>query len=252
LELRLFSKHVKNAVEKIKTEDVRSFLTSNDTWMKSTRNRKLGVIRSFFKWLIKEEFLLRNPCDRITPPKLPKRLPKHLNIEQLEIVREACDTKRERALVEVLYSTGCRLSELRHLKREEINQIDQSIRVIGKGDKERVVYLSEKSYYHLRRYLETRKDDCEYLFVTERKPYRILKSRSVQDIVDKIEKRAGAKITVTPHVFRHSFATLAVNQGADLVDVQHLLGHSQPSTTMIYATVSEERKKQAHRRFHVQ
>jgi site-specific recombinase XerD len=100
--------------------------------------------------------------------------------------------------------------------------------------------------------LVSRGDDCEYLFVTERKPYRQISTRNIERIIDKIEKRAKISKKLTPHVFRHTFATLAMENGADLADVQQLLGHENPSTTLVYAHVSEERKKQAHKRYHVQ
>ena len=252
MELTRFSKFVNKAAEQVETDDIRAYLSSKKNWMLSTVDRKLSQIRSFYKWLVKEEILLRNPAVKINPPKLPKRLPKGLSIEELEMVREACVTKRERALVEVFYSTACRLSELKNLKIDDINFTDQSIRVIGKGDVERTVYLSEKSYYYLRKYLETRRDNCEFIFVTIRRPYRQMQNRTIEDVIEKIRKRVNMKKKLTPHVFRHSFATQAVNNGADLADVQHLLGHSNPATTLIYAKVSEERKKQAHKRFHVQ
>lgn len=252
LELNLFGKFVNKAPVEIKTSDIRDYLSSNDKWMFSTIDCKLSVIRSFYKWLVKEEILLRNPASKIKSPKLPKRLHISLSIEELEIVRESCETLRERALIEVLYSTACRLSEVNNLKISDLNYSDKSMRVIGKGDKERIVYLSEKSYYYLNKYLMSRNDQCEYLFVSERKPIRKLVDRSIERIVEKVKQRINISKKLTPHVMRHTFATMAINNGADLSDVQQLLGHENPSTTLIYAQASEERKKQAHKRFHVQ
>jgi site-specific recombinase XerD len=252
LELTMFANYINKAVVQITTSDIRTFLAHNKTWMISTVDRKLSVLKSFFGWLVREEMLLRDPTAKIKAPKKPKRLPKALSIEELEIVRESCETLRERALMEAMYSTGCRLSEIMNMKKSDINMQEMSINVIGKGDKERIVYLSIKALHQLKKYLISRGDDCEYLFVTERKPIRKMSDRNIERIIDKIEERANISTKLTPHTFRHTFATLAMENGADLADVQQLLGHEDPATSQIYAVVSEERKKQAHKRFHVQ
>src|SRR5690606_18435660 len=212
---------------------------------------KLSKIKTFFGWLVKEELLLRDPSAKINAPKKPKRLPKALSVEELEMVRESCETLRERALIETMYSTGCRLSEIANMKKSDINYQEMSMRVIGKGDKERIVYLSVKALHHLRKYLVSRGDDCEYLFVTIRRPFRKMTGRTIERIVDKIEERAKLDKKLTPHTFRHTKASLMMENGAELADVQHILGHENPSTTLVYAHVSEERKKQADKRFHV-
>lgn len=252
IELMMFAKYVNKAVVQITTSDIRKYLASNPKWMMSTVDNKLSKIKTFFSWLVQEELLLRDPASKIKPPKKPKRLPKGLSVEELEIVRESCKTIRERALMEVMYSTGCRLAEIANMKKTDINSQDMSLRVIGKGDKERIVYLSIKAMHQLRKYLMTRDDDCEYLFVTERRPFRKNSGANIERIVDKIEKRAKLSKKLTPHVFRHTFASLAMENGADLADVQQLLGHERAETTTIYAHVSEERKKQAHKKFHIQ
>jgi integrase/recombinase XerD len=252
MELKLFSQTVNKACAHITTSDIRMYLASNKDWMISTVDTKLSVLKTFFSWLVKEEMLLRDPTAKIKAPKKPKRLPKALTVEELEIVRESCETLRERALMEVMYSTGCRLSEIMNMKIKDINKQEMSLHVIGKGNKERIVYLSFKSMHHLRKYLKSRTDDCEYLFVTERRPARKMTNRTIERIVDKIQARAALTKKLTPHVFRHTFATLAMENGADLADVQQLLGHEDPSTTLVYSHVSEERKKQAHKKYHVQ
>jgi site-specific recombinase XerD len=251
-ELNMFAKYINKPVVQITTSDIRKYLASNTSWQIGTVDRKLSVIKTFLSWLVKEEMLIRDVSAKIKAPKKPKRLPKSLTIEELEIVRESCETLRERALMETMYSTGCRLSEIQNMKTMDVNIQEMSLRVIGKGDKERVVYLSFKALYHLRKYLKSRNDDCEYLFVTKRKPVHKMTTRSIERIVEKIEARAKISKKLTPHVFRHTFATLAMENGADLADVQTLLGHENPSTTLVYSQVSEERKKQAHKRYHVQ
>ena len=211
-------------------------------------DRKLSVLKSFFGWLVREELLLRDPSAKIKAPKKPKRLPKGLSKEELEIVRESCEALREKALMEVMYSTGCRLSEIRNMRIDDLNIQDMSINVIGKGDKERMVYLNFKALHQLRKYLKSRTDDCPYLFVTERRPIRQTSKRNIERIIDRIEQRAKISKKLTPHTFRHTFATQAMENGAELTDVQHLLGHEDPATTLVYAHVTEERKRQAHKR----
>src|SRR5690625_4205794 len=252
IELKMFCNFVNKAVVTITTPDIRSYLASNKNWQVGTIDKKLSVLKSFFGWLVQEELLLRNPASKIKAPKKPSRSPKSLTVEELEIVRESCETNRERALVEVLYSTGCRLSEIADLKMSDIDRHDMSAKVIGKGNKERIVFFSYKAMYHLLKYINTRKGESDYIFIRERKPYNNLTGRSIQRAINKIEARADLSKPLTPHVFRHTFATLSMENGADLVDVQHLLGHERPETTQIYAHVSEERKKQAHKRFHMQ
>ncbi|MBO0602771.1 tyrosine-type recombinase/integrase [Sporosarcina sp. E16_3] len=251
-ELRLFAVHCSKAVSQITTFDIRNYLASLDGIMASTVGKKLSVLKSFFGWLVREEVLLRDPTKKVKIPKKPKRLPRSLSVEELEIVRESCATLRERALVEVMYSTGCRLSEIANLKISDINMQSMSTRVVGKGDVERHVYLSYKSLYHLRKYLDKRADDCEYLFVSVRKPIRQLSNASIQREIRIIEGRADISKKITPHVLRHTFAQLSTDAGIDLSDLQQLLGHSNPATTLTYAMVSEERKQQAHKRYHVQ
>ncbi|MCM3444390.1 site-specific tyrosine recombinase/integron integrase [Metabacillus halosaccharovorans] len=252
IELDLFARFVQKPVVQINTADVRKYLAHNDKWMVSTLDRKLSVLKTFFSWLVREELLLRDATAKIRAPKKPKRLIKSLTIEELEIVRDSCETLRERALIETMYATGCRLSEIKNMKKSDINLQQMSVRVIGKGDKERICYLSIKCLHQLRKYLNGRNDDCEYLFVTERKPIRKMSDRNIERIIDIIEDRSNLSKKLTPHVFRHTFAQLAMENGAELADVQHLMGHENPSTTLVYSHVSEERKKQAHKRYHVQ
>lgn len=249
LELRIFSEHVKKRVSEITTADIRCYLANFDYLKMISISRKLSVLKSFFGWLTAEEILLRDPTSKIKPPKKEKRLPKALTIEELEMMREACETNRQRAFLEVLYATGCRLSEVQALNKSDINYQTMSCRVIGKGNKEREVYFSPKAMYHLRKYLLSRTDECEALFITERKPYRRLGDRGIQREIKKIAKMAGIEKSVSPHTLRHTFATLTLNNGADIAAVQALLGHEDPSTTQIYAQLTEEKKRESHKKY---
>lgn len=251
-ELKLFSQQFSKPASQISTADIRSYLASIDGVMMSTIGKKLSVLKSFFGWLVEEEILLRDPTAKVKLPKKPKRLPKGLSIEELEMIRESCETLRQRALIEVFYSTGCRLSEVVNMDKSDIDVQAMSARVIGKGDKERIVYLSFKALFHLNKYLQSRDDDSGALFVTERKPHRRLSNRAIQNEVDKIEQNSKITSKMTPHVMRHTFGNLSMDAGIELADLQHLLGHSSPSTTLTYASVSEERKQQAFKKYHVQ
>lgn len=251
-ELALFNDFIQRPTVNVSTSDIRRYIASNDALKQSTNSKKLSVLKSFFAWLVDEEVITRNPTSKIRTLKQSKRLPKALTSGELEAVRDGCISLRERALVEVLYSTGCRLSEIINVKTDDVDWTTGSTKVIGKGDKERVVYLNAKAQYHLRKYLEERRyneDYCEYLFTTQRRPYRQLRNKSVQDIVEKIGKRAGLSTKLHPHKFRHTMATLAIDKGIELGDLQQLLGHSSSNTTLRYVTVSEERKHSAHKRF---
>lgn len=252
LDLRIFAEHIQKATAEITTADIRTYLGEFNRLKSSSLSSKLSVLKSFFSWLTSEDILLKDPTKRIKPPKKEKRMPKALTVEELEMIREACRTPRERAMIEVYYATGARLTEVQQLNRDDIDWQTMSVQVVGKGNKERTVYLSFKAVYHLKKYLMRRIDNESALFITERKPYRRLSNRGIQREVKQIAERSGVKKNVHPHIFRHTFATLLLNNGADLVSVQGLLGHEDPATTQIYAQVTDEKKKSAHKQFLIQ
>lgn len=252
LELRIFSESVKKRSENVSTADIRVYLSKFENLKMSSIARKLSVLKSFFSWLAGEELIQRDPTIKLKSPKIGKSRPKALTIEELEMLREACVTLRQRAFVEVLYASGTRLSEIHQLDKDSVDQRTMSSNVVGKGNKEREVYLSFKAMYHLNKYLKRREDDCEALFVTERRPFRRLSKRGIQREINVIAELAGLGDKVSPHVLRHTFANLTLNNGADLAAVQELLGHSSPDTTLRYARVSEERKQEQHKRYLVQ
>lgn len=191
LELNIFAKMVELRVVDVTTNHIRSFLGSFKHLKMSSISKKLSVLKSFFGWLTSEEFIQRDPTKKIKPPKKEKRLPKALSIEELEMLREACKTVRQRAFVEVLYATGCRLSEVHDMDRKDINVQSLGCNVIGNGNKEREVYFSFKAMFHVRKYLLSRDDDEEALMVTERRPYRRLSQRGIQREIGIIAKNAG-------------------------------------------------------------
>ncbi len=252
IELRIFAESMPKPVDEIETNDIRMFLSKFNHLKPSSLAKKLFVLKSFFGWLTEEEIIQRDPTRKIKPPKTEKRMPKSLTIGELEMLREHCKTPRERAFIEVFYATGGRLTEVYQLNKEDVDWQNLSIRVLGKGSKEREVYLSTRAAYHLQKYLNSRSDNCTALFVTERKPYRRLSRRGIQREIKAIAARAGIEKNVHPHVLRHTFATLTLNNGAELAVLQQLLGHESPVTTQVYAQVTDERKRTTHKKYLIQ
>ena len=187
-----------------------------------------------------EEKIKKNPMLKIRSLKLDKKNARQaLSVEDLERLRDACDGYREKALVEFLVSTGCRLSEVTQLRADSLNFSDRSVLVTGKGDKDRVVYFSVRARLMLQEYIKERKGG-DGLFVSTKAPYLPLKQRAIQRIIQAISERAGLSIRVHPHLLRHTFATHALNAGMDVTAIQRLLGHEDISTTQIYAAMNED------------
>lgn len=243
LELKTFLKSVNKNIEDISTAHIRNYLSQYSNLKASSMATKVSVLKTFFVWLLHEEIILKDPTRKIKTPRFNKFNPKYLEIDELEMLREACETFREKALVESLYATGCRLSEIFNMNIKDINFNDFSVKVVGKGQKERDVFFSLKAIHHLNRYLDSRNDDCEALFVTERKPYRRLSKKAIQNEISHITENSPIKKHVTPHVLRHSFASLSLNNNMDISVISSLLGHSDVRTTQIYAHVTDENKR---------
>lgn len=238
---------------------------SNEEFKRSTQKTFLVAVRSFLKYLVVEKNLNVLPPDQIILGKSEDRIPKFLEKGQLESLRSVQDLNkksglRDRAILDTLFSTGLRVSELVNLDISSINLESGEFSVIGKGRKARVVYLDPKSIDSLRRYLTTRRDQFSPLFLrysgkkmdTQDPDGESLRltPRSVQRLVKKYVARAGITVDATPHTLRHSFATDLLRNGADLRSVQESLGHSSVSTTQIYTHVTNKQLKEVHRKFH--
>ena len=233
-------------VSTVTTNDLRMFLILNSEGKKpSTINSIIFYIKAFFAWLESEDLIPKNPARKLEVNKVPKRLRKALTVEELERLRIACKDNRERALVEFLFATGCRVSEVVNCNIEDLNLNDNSLRVVGKGDKERIVCFGDKTKVYLKKYIdnERRKDNDPALFVSQKFPYNRLSRRGIELIIHNIAERAGFNKSVYPHLLRHTMATLGLQNGANLVTIQHLLGHTDPATTQIYAENSLENIK---------
>lgn len=239
--LRKFSEFFNKPLSTITTPDLKMYMYSlADGRRESTLNTIMIPIRLFFDWAQNEEFIIKNPAKKIKPVKEPKRMKQPLSIEQVELLRDSIITKREKAIFEFFISTGCRLAELLSVKISDIDFTRKTLLVIGKGDKQRRIYFTERCKIALLNYMKSRKDSNEYLFVTNKCPYEQLGRRGVQTIVQKMKLQSGlTDVVLTPHIFRHTFATMALAAGMKIEIVQHLLGHEDPSTTQIYAKLQE-------------
>lgn len=250
----------------LKTADlntIRRFMAELNThaYSKSTTARKLATIRSFYKFLVKRGYAAGNPAMSIKTPKQDKRLPKFLDYDQ---VQKLLDTppantwlgSRDRAMMEVLYSTGMRVSELVSLNMDDVDFLGEVIHVRGKGKKERICPIGSTAIQNIQRYLEYRSRrmandsafDSKVLFAN--KHGQRMSARSVRRKMDKYLIEAGLDPAISPHTLRHSFATHMLNNGADLRSVQELLGHQSISTTQIYTHISTSRMQEQYQNAH--
>ncbi|HDK7138915.1 TPA: tyrosine-type recombinase/integrase [Clostridium botulinum] len=247
--LLIFADHLRKPLAAINTMDLRMFLAVRCKNMKQTSmNGQISILKSFFGWLVDEEYIPKNPAKKLKQTKEPKRLRRALSEEEVELLRQAAKTDREKALVEFLVSTGCRLSEVVGVDKLDIDWNEMSLFVIGKGNKERKVYFNVKTKICLKKYLNKRKDNNEALFVTSKRPHARLGGRSIQREIKKIAKRTGLEKSIHPHLFRHSYATHNLNSGMPMPILQQLMGHESPATTQIYAELSQENIKHEYKK----
>ena len=206
------------------------------------------VFNSFFRWLQRRKIILRNPVDGLEPIKYRQKVKKPLSPQELEKVRCACERERDLAIVEFLYSSAVRVSELTALNRDDIRWESDDVMVLGKGNKEREVYLNARAHYHLRQYLDSRTDDNPALFVSLKAPHERLTKSGVEYILKRLGSHAQVE-NVHPHRFRRTSATDLLRMGMPIEQVQELLGHVKIETTRIYCTVTKEQVKASHRRY---
>jgi len=247
IDLEDFFKYVKD--QKVDASLVREYLKFlyEKKYSSRTISRKVSTLKSYYKYLESENIIDDNPLELISNPKIEKTLPNYLNYEDLERLLSAPDiTKKEglrdALLLEMLYSSGCRVSEISNIKIKDINFKDRKIIILGKGNKERYVFYGSKCENLLNKYLE--KEVHEYLFTN--KHGNRLNERTIRKIVEDNAKKARLEVHVTPHTLRHTYATHLLNDGADLKSVGDLLGHENLSTTQIYTHVSNERLRRVY------
>jgi len=235
----------------VKTNDMRFYLAYYQKARKIS-DEYLDHIRqtldSFFSWLVSEEYIDKNPMDRIGKIRYAQNLRHALTIEQLDQLRSACADDRDRAILEFLYSTGARVSELCGVKVKDVDLINREVALFGKGKKERVSYLSNTAVKAIKTWLKNRPHDSIYLFNNIRGGGQMSKE-NVEKIFRRLSRTSGVGrvLNVTPHIIRHTTATQALSKGMPIEEVQRLLGHAKISTTMIYIDMTDKRVKDRHR-----
>ena len=237
--------------KKISNDDIRNYLKYLDNlkYSKSSISRNLSSIRTYYKYLLDKKVVDSNPFKNISNPKKDKKLPNFLNYEEIMKIFDSINEenilgKRDRCIVEVLYDTGVRVSELVNIKIKDIDFSEKTISIFGKGRKERIVYFGDYLYDVLNDYINNCRNillsnkSCEYLILNSRGSQ--ITTRGVEKIIDKVVKDASLKHKISPHVLRHTFATHMLNGGSDIKTIQQLLGHESLSTTGIYTHISND------------
>lgn len=241
----------KKPIKQTTTDDLRNYLSDFQS-ANGSSNVTIDNIRrifsSFFSWLEDEDFIVKSPVRRIHKVKTTKVVKETLSDEDLEKIRETASSYRDRAIVEFLASTGVRVGEIVNLNINAIKLDDRSAIVLGKGNSEREVYFDARTKIHLERYLKTRTDKNEALFVSNKIPNNRLTIGTIESIVKKIGEKSSVS-HVHPHKFRRTLATRAIDKGMPVEQVQKLLGHVRIDTTMHYAMVNQTNVKISHRKY---
>lgn len=247
--LKQFFMWARKPPEEITANDIRMFLYDYSQ-KKGVSGRTLDKYREFicwfFHWAHTEEYISKDPSRAVKEIKHEVKQRVALTQVELEYLRLACKTAREKAMIEFFYSTGCRVSELTIVKKSDLNLDAGTVHLFGKGRKHRTSFINAKCEVALKEYLNSRNDDCEYLFVTTRRPHRQMTKATVEKIIGEIAERTKISKKVTPHILRHTSATQAVNNGMPIENISKFLGHASVATTMIYAQVSEENVQAQH------
>ena len=246
-----FNDSFDKSIKKITTEEIRSYLSNYkemSTCGSTTIDNIRRVLSSFFSWLEDEDYIIKSPIRRIHRIKTPTTVKEVLTDENLEKLRDECENIRDLSLIELLISTGMRVGELVNLNISNLNFEDRSCIVLGKGNKEREVYFDAKTKLHLKEYISKRNDTNDALFVSLREPHQRLSISGIELIVRNLGVNTNIN-KVHPHKFRRTIATMAIDKGMPVEQVQKLLGHVKIETTMHYAMVNQSNVKISHRRY---
>lgn len=239
------------SLRRITTEDLRNYLTeyqARKNLSRVTVDNVRRILSSLFAWLEDEDYILKSPVRRIHKVKTASNIKETYTDESLELMRDGCTELRDLAMIDMLASTGMRVGEMVLLNREDINFTDRECVVFGKGDKERVVYFDARTKIHLQNYLESRSDSCPALFVSLRAPHERLNIGGVEVRLRELGQKLGIQ-KVHPHKFRRTLATMAIDKGMPIEQLQRLLGHSKIDTTLQYAMVKQSNVKLAHKKY---
>ena len=238
-------------VRHILTEDLRGYLTEYQGKHQSSRvtiDNIRRILSSFFSWLEDEDYIIKSPVRRIHKVKTASSIKETYSDEELEKMRDNCEELRDLAMIDMLASTGMRVGEMILLNRADINFAERECVVFGKGDKERVVYFDARAKLHLQEYLDSRTDDNPALFVTLRSPHERIRIGGIEHRLREMGKRLNIP-KVHPHKFRRTLATMAIDKGMPIEQLQRLLGHQRIDTTLQYAMVKQNNVKTAHRKY---
>lgn len=238
-------------VKQITTDDLRLYLTEYQNKNQSSRvtvDNIRRILSSFFSWLEDEDYIIKSPVRRIHRIKTTKSIKETYTDEALELMRDNSATIRDLAMIDLLASTGMRVGEMVLLNKDDIDFTERECVVLGKGDKERVVYFDARTKIHLRNYIESRCDDNPALFVTLKAPYNRLQIGGVEVRLRELGKRLEIN-RVHPHKFRRTLATVAIDKGMPIEQLQRLLGHQKIDTTLQYAMVKQSNVKMAHKKY---
>ena len=236
---------------RITTEDLRMYLTEYQEEHGSSRitiDNIRRILSSFFSWLEDEDYIVKSPVRRIHKVKTASSIKETYSDEDLEKMRDNCTELRDLAMIDMLASTGMRVGEMVLLNQEDIDFSERECVVFGKGDKERMVYFDARTKLHLQEYLHSRSDDNPALFVTLRAPYERIKIGGIEHRLREMGKRLEIN-KVHPHKFRRTLATMAIDKGMPIEQLQQLLGHQRIDTTLQYAMVKQSNVKTAHRKY---
>lgn len=235
----------------ITTEDLRKYLTDYQEKKKISKvtvDNIRRILSSFFSWLEDEDYILKSPVRRIHKVKTTSTVKETYTDEALEQMRDGCTELRDLAMIDILASTGMRVGEMVLLNRNDINFNERECVVLGKGNKQRIVYFDARTKIHLQNYLESRTDNDEALFVTLKSPHTRLTIGGVEVRIRELGKSLGMN-KVHPHKFRRTLATVAIDKGMPIEQLQQLLGHKRIDTTLQYAMVKQSNVKNAHRKY---
>lgn len=251
MHLRILDQDVRKSVLDMNEDDLMLHL-ARQKYQRKIGNRYLNqkrmVFRSFFGWLRRKRYIQENPAELLDQIKYDVKLKKAFTDEEREILWCKCTCERDLALLDFLYSTGCRVSEVAALDIKDIDFVESQCIVYGKGGKERMVYLNASASYHLQMYLDSRTDDNPALFVGTRKPFKRLSKNGIEAVLRRLGKLANIE-NVHPHRYRRTALTNAANRGMPLQDVQYMAGHASPDTTMIYCNVDVSKVKAEHKMY---
>ncbi len=242
---------VDKSIRHIQTEDLRAYLTDYQSKNQSSRvtiDNIRRILSSFFSWLEDEDHILKSPVRRIHKVKTASNIKETYTDEELEKMRDNCSELRDLAIIDMLASTGMRIGEMVLLNKADINFNERECVVFGKGDKERIVYFDARAKIHLQNYIDSRTDDNPALFVTLRSPHERIKIGGIETRLREMGKVLDIE-KVHPHKFRRTLATMAIDKGMPIEQLQQLLGHKRIDTTLQYAMVKQSNVKQAHRKY---